>query len=250
MSRWDNNKGEPYIVFVAKLGNGIAYRDLPSNLKTNSIADHFGATAVQNEAAGTIVCGSHGEVANDRTLREQFEIRSNGEQVTSTDVMDNQRHVVWYELGLWAQDQLRQRMAFALSELITIVPENIDAETYTEVYTKYYDIFVNNAFGNYADIMKLVSYSPLMAEHLTYLKSKSHPYIFRKEDKRVSSPGKCRCMLRQENLHNFVSHSHHSSSSFLNPRRELCSRDHAGKKYDLLIMTCYVQYHSNSFLSY
>ncbi len=191
MNRWDNNKGEPNIVFVAKLGNSIAYRDLPSNLKTDSIAEHFGASATQNEVAGTIVCGSHGEVGNDRSLREPFDFRSNEEQVTSSAIMDNQRHVVWYELALWASDQFRQRMAWALAQQITVVPDNIDSVTYTEVYGKYYDIFVNNAFGNYFDIMKLVSYSPLMAEHLTYVKSKSRPYIFRKEDKRVSSPGKC-----------------------------------------------------------
>lgn len=198
MSRWDNNKGEPYIVLVTKLGNEIAYRDLPSNLKTTSIAEYFGATAIENEGAGTVVCGSHGEVANDRSHREQFDFRSDEEQVTSSAVMDNQRHVVWYENNLWAQDQFRQRMAFALSELLTIVPANIDAETYTEVYAKYYDIFVKHAFGNYGDIMKLVSYSPLMAEHLTYVKSKSRAYVYRKEDKRVTSPGKCVCMLRQE----------------------------------------------------
>ncbi len=133
-------------MFVAKLGNSIAYRDLPSNLKTNNIAEYFGASTDQNEGAiGTIVCGSHGEVGNDRTLREQFDFRHDLEgRVTSTSIMENQRHVVWYELGLWAQDQLRQRMAFALSELITIVPENIDSEKQTEAFEKYYDIFVNN----------------------------------------------------------------------------------------------------------
>ena len=144
MSRWYTHKGEPNIVFVAKLGNSIAYRDLPSNLKTNSIAEYFGAIAYIDGMAGTIVCGSHGEVANDRTLRSPFDFRSNEEQVTSSDVLDNQRHVVWYEVGKNAPDQLRQRMAFALSEIITIVPQNIDAVTYTEVYTKYYDIFVKH----------------------------------------------------------------------------------------------------------
>lgn len=36
--------------------------------------------------------------------------------------------------------------------------------------------------------MKLVSYSPLTAEHLTYVGSKSHSYNYRKEDKRDSRP--------------------------------------------------------------
>jgi hypothetical protein len=144
MNRWDNNKGEPYIVFVAKLGSSIAYRDLPSNLKTNNIAQHFGATPELIAGAGTIICGSHGEIANDRSLREPFDFRSNEEQMTSAAIMDNQRHVVWYELALWAVDQLRQRMGFSLSELITVVPQNIDGETYTEVYAKYYDFFVKH----------------------------------------------------------------------------------------------------------
>lgn len=144
MNRWVINGQAPNVVFVAKLGNGIAYRDLPSNLKTDVIAEHFGALPVAIEGAGTVVCGSHGEVANDRSLREEFDYRSNEEQVTSSAVMDNQRDAVWYEQGLWAQDQLRQRMAFALSEQITVVPANIDAETYTEVYAKYYDFFVDN----------------------------------------------------------------------------------------------------------
>ena len=231
MSRWDNNKGEPYIVYVAKLGNSIAYRDLPGNLKTTSIAEHFGATAIQNEGAGTIVCGSHGEVANDRSLREQFDFRSNEEQVTSSATMDNQRDVVWYEVNKSAPDQLRQRMASALAQIVTVVPGNIDAETYTEVYAKYYDIFVRNAFGNYGDIMRLVSYSPLMAEHLTYVKSKSHAYVYRKEDKRDSRPGKCVypapiAFTSSLSLLSLIVLHH---PSFLRLRRKLCSRDHAGK---------------------
>ena len=55
------------------------------------------------------------------------------------------------------------------------------------ITVNYYDIFVRNAFGNYRDILQEIAYSPLQAEHLTYLASKSHAYIFEDEDKRVSS---------------------------------------------------------------
>lgn len=41
------------------------------------------------------------------------------------------------------------------------------------------DIFVRNAFGNYFDILKEVSYSPMMAEMLSYRDSKSKPYVFK-----------------------------------------------------------------------
>jgi uncharacterized protein (DUF1800 family) len=57
------------------------------------------------------------------------------------------------------------------------------------MYLNYYDIFVRNAFGNYFDILKEVSYSPLMAEMLSYLDSKSTIWVL--EDSGTKSyPGK------------------------------------------------------------
>lgn len=144
MSRWDNNKGPPNIVYVAKFGNSIAYRDLPNSMKTDSTAKAFGAATESIEGAGTIVCGSHGEVANDKSLREVFDFRSNEILITSVSTMDNQRAVVWYEQAVWAPDQFRQRQAWALSQLFTIVPNNIDVFAYTETFTKYYDHFVKH----------------------------------------------------------------------------------------------------------
>lgn len=47
----------------------------------------------------------------------------------------------------------------------------------TEGFLSYYDIFVRNAFGNYRDILREVSYSSYMAETLTFLASKSSAYM-------------------------------------------------------------------------
>ena len=47
---------------------------------------------------------------------------------------------------------------------------------------------VKHAFGNYRDILKEAAYSPLMAEHLTYLASKSHGYVYEDDDGRMTSP--------------------------------------------------------------
>lgn len=43
----------------------------------------------------------------------------------------------------------------------------------------YYDIFVRHAFGSYRDILKEVSYSPLMAEMLSFKDSKSTAYVWK-----------------------------------------------------------------------
>ncbi len=68
-----------------------------------------------------------------------------------------------------------------LSELLTNLRLHRPSQ-----YTNYYDMFVKNAFGNFFDILKEASFSPLMGEHLSYLRSKSHSYVYHEEDKRIS----------------------------------------------------------------
>jgi uncharacterized protein (DUF1800 family) len=81
-------------------------------------------------------------------------------------------------IALHGNDQLRQRVAWALAQILVIVREDINLDDLkTEWFVNYYDIFVRNAFGNYRDILKQVSFSPLMADSLTYLNSKSSAYM-------------------------------------------------------------------------
>jgi len=53
-----------------------------------------------------------------------------------------------------------------------------DGSRNTEWFLSYYDIFVRNAFGNYRDILREMIYSPLMAENLSFLQSRSSAYIW------------------------------------------------------------------------
>ena len=99
-----------------------------------------------------VVCGSIGEVANDPALPEHFDVRGEAENQDS-EFYNNQKQVVWTEVALYGNDQLRQRMAWALAQILTTVPLNIDGEGLTKIYTNYYDIFVTHAFGNYRDIL-------------------------------------------------------------------------------------------------
>ena len=82
-------------------------------------------------------------------------------------------------VALESKDQLRQRMAWALSQILVVTPSEVGQVDYSEIYLNYYDIFVRNAFGNYFDILKEVSYSPVMAEMLSFLNSRSSSYILR-----------------------------------------------------------------------
>ena len=64
-------------------------------------------------------------------------------------------------------------MAWALSQILIVTSKQINEDGMSEVYLNYYDIFVRNAFGSYRDVLKEVSQSPMMAEMLSFLDSKS-----------------------------------------------------------------------------
>lgn len=57
------------------------------------------------------------------------------------------------------------------------------------MYLNYYDIFVRHAFGSYFDILKEVSYSPMMAEMLSFMDSKSSAWVLEDAGSKVY-PGK------------------------------------------------------------
>ena len=81
---------------------------------------------------------------------------------------DNTKKIVWYQMAITADDQLRQRMAWALSQIFVVGEEGSNQANYTERWLTYYDIFVRHAFGNFRDILGEVTYSPHMARYLTY----------------------------------------------------------------------------------
>lgn len=76
---------------------------------------------------------------------------------------------LYWDHILTANDQLRQRMAFALSQIVVYSDE---ANKNQELRGYYQDILIRNAFGNYRDILLEITYSPAMADYLTYLNNR------------------------------------------------------------------------------
>jgi len=68
------------------------------------------------------------------------------------------------------QDQLRQRVAFALSEIWVVSAQSGVRQAYA--YPPYWRILRDNAFGNYRDIIKLVSLNPAMGRYLNVANNK------------------------------------------------------------------------------
>ena len=121
-------------------------------------------------AEATVVCGSDGEVANNPNLpKEQTNMFRMWETANGAFYpgFGRQKSNLWSMVALEAPDQLRQRVAWALSQILVVTPNQIEeSRNMNEPFTKYYDIFVRNAFGNYRDVLKEVSYSPMMAGEL------------------------------------------------------------------------------------
>ena len=63
-----------------------------------------------------------------------------------------------------APDQLRQRMAWALSQILVV-----GTGGFTHGFQN--ELWVRNAFGNYLDLMKEVTMSSLMGEYLSFMRN-------------------------------------------------------------------------------
>jgi len=69
----------------------------------------------------------------------------------------------FFQNALNGNDQLRQRVAFALSQILVTSGVSIH-EAYA--MARYQQIFLDNAFGNYEDILNKVTLSPVMGDYL------------------------------------------------------------------------------------
>ncbi|MDX2321894.1 MAG: DUF1800 domain-containing protein [Moritella sp.] len=74
---------------------------------------------------------------------------------------------VWLEHALTAQDQLRQRVAFALSQILVVSSQEPPLAKYGDGLAWYYDLLVKHSFGNYRELLQDVTLSPAMGIYLS-----------------------------------------------------------------------------------
>ena len=92
-----------------------------------------------------------------------------------TDYPAALRQRAWFQHALAAPDQLRQRVAFALSQIFVVSDVTFN-QGMTEPLANYYDILVNEAFGNYRTLLERVTLSPVMGLYLSHLRNgKANP---------------------------------------------------------------------------
>ena len=121
------------------------------------------------DAFATFRAGLSSIAADTRAGIDGFEMMP--EEMMMADISHDDRIHSWWTHAIDGDDQLRQRVAFALSEIIVISDYNPVLERYPRGVTHYYDLLVNHAFGNYRDLLEEVTLNPMMGFYLTMLRS-------------------------------------------------------------------------------
>lgn len=86
------------------------------------------------------------------------------------------RQAAWWKVSLTAPDQLRQRVAFALSQIFVVSDVSLGDDSRSEPLAHYYDILGNGAFGDFRTLLEQITLNPMMAEYLSSLRnSKADP---------------------------------------------------------------------------
>lgn len=93
-------------------------------------------------------------------------------------IFGNNLQTAFARAAIQGQDQLRQRVAFALSQICVVSRRDASLENQVAGMADYYDIFVRNAFGNYHDILRKVALHPCMGRYLSHVgNQKANPSI-------------------------------------------------------------------------
>jgi uncharacterized protein (DUF1800 family) len=91
-------------------------------------------------------------------------------------------HTFWREAAT-AQDQLKRRVAFALSQIFVISLEDANLQDFRRGVASYMDMLTRNAFGNYRQLLQDVTLHPMMGLYLSHLRNrKEDPALNRVPD--------------------------------------------------------------------
>lgn len=89
-----------------------------------------------------------------------------GQKVGFTGVYET-----FWQQGIRGEDQLRQRMAFALSEIFVISLQNESVRPQVRGTASYYDMLGQRAFGNFRDLLEGVALHPMMGLYLSHMRN-------------------------------------------------------------------------------
>lgn len=97
----------------------------------------------------------------------------------------DEMHNAWWYAATQQDDQLRLRVAWALSQIF-VISSNAPPGNYTRGMANYYDLLSRNAFGNFRNLLEDVTLSPMMGLYLTHIYNRKEN--FNNAGQQTSSP--------------------------------------------------------------
>lgn len=85
---------------------------------------------------GALVCGSQGEITSDKSKDDFFDYWN--WRLDSSGNFGHQKKTVWTRRALEGDDQLCQRISFALSQIFAISPSFLSYSSLSEFHLEYY----------------------------------------------------------------------------------------------------------------
>jgi len=76
----------------------------------------------------------------------------------------------WWKNSIQGDDQLRQRIAFALSEIM-VISESGPLDERANTISDYYDLLLDHSFGNVRELLEAVTLHPAMGRYLDMLRN-------------------------------------------------------------------------------
>jgi len=148
--------------FLAQATFGPTDADI-AHLRTQGyqawLTEQFAATATSELGYVNWVSGALDSETGSDTLREAWFLGALGGPDPQSPLDSTKMH----------KDQLRQRVAFALSEVFVVSDQNTFLDQHPPGLAYYYDILSNGAFGNFRTLLEQVTLSPEMGVYLNML---------------------------------------------------------------------------------
>ncbi len=88
------------------------------------------------------------------------------------EVWQGERHEEWMRVALTGSDQLRQRVAFALSQIFVVSDQSGALEGNPTTLAHYNDLLATHAFGSFRTLLEDVTLHPSMGAYLSMLRNR------------------------------------------------------------------------------
>lgn len=176
-SNSDSTSGSPTARLLATITSGGTTQGAASTAIPPAAASHFLAQATFGPNPNTInIVAASGKSAWIETqfAKPQLRHRDYVQHIAAnlpanTNISQNQFSESWWRQAAGGEDQLRQRVSFALSQIFVISMVDSNLESRPAGVASYYDMLGQYAFGNFRDLLQAVALHPMMGVYLSHL---------------------------------------------------------------------------------